>query len=153
MGDGGIKLNKILVIHGPNLNWLGKREPAVYGSQTLADLNKLLTGYAEDNALELKIFQSNSEGQLIDIIQQESTWAEAILINPGAYTHYSYALRDALAGVDLPVVEVHLSNIHTREEFRHHSVIAPIAVGQICGFGFDSYLLGLKAIEGLKGRQ
>jgi 3-dehydroquinate dehydratase-2 len=140
-------LKKILVLHGPNLNWLGKREPKVYGRQTLADLNRLLTEYAEKADLQLKIFQSNGEGQLIDTIQEESAWAEAILINPGAYTHYSYALRDALAGVELPVVEVHLSNIHSREEFRHISVIAPIAVGQICGFGFDSYLLGLQAIQ------
>jgi 3-dehydroquinate dehydratase-2 len=145
-------MNKVLVLHGPNLNWLGKREPAVYGHQTLADLDRLLTGYAEKSGLQLKIFQSNGEGQLIDIIQAESVWAEAILINPGAYTHYSYALRDALAGVDLPVVEVHLSNIHSREEFRHTSVIAPIAAGQICGFGFDSYLLGLQAIKNMQGK-
>jgi 3-dehydroquinate dehydratase-2 len=139
----------VLILHGPNLNWLGKREPAVYGRQTLEDSNQLLIEYAEKNGLLLKIFQSNGEGHLIDIIQAESAWAEAILINPGAYTHYSYALRDALAGVDLPVVEVHLSNIHSREEFRHTSVIAPIATGQICGFGFDSYLLGLQAIRNI----
>jgi 3-dehydroquinate dehydratase-2 len=144
-------LKKVLVLHGPNLNWLGKREPTVYGHQTLDDLNRLLAEYAEKSGLELKIFQSNGEGQLIDIIQAESTWAEAILINPGAYTHYSYALRDALAGIGLPVVEVHLSNIHSREEFRHTSVIAPIATGQICGFGFNSYLMGLQAIQRMSG--
>lgn len=146
-------MTKILVLHGPNLNWLGKREPAVYGYRTLDDLNHLLTEHAEKFDLQLKIFQSNGEGGLIDKIQEESGWAEAILINPGAYTHYSYALRDALSGVGLPVVEVHLSNIHSREEFRHTSVIAPIAVGQICGFGFESYILGLTALRNILGKQ
>jgi 3-dehydroquinate dehydratase-2 len=138
---------QLLVIHGPNLNWLGKREPGVYGSQTLDDLNQLLMKTAEDFQITLKIYQSNSEGRLIDTIQAESEWAQGILINPGAYTHYSYALRDALAGTGLPVVEVHLSNIHKREEFRHISVIAPISAGQITGFGFQSYVLGLQALK------
>lgn len=140
---------KVLVLHGPNLNRLGQREPEIYGSMTLEDLNRMLRATAQDLKLELKIFQNNSEGALIDQIQEESDWADAILINPGAYTHYSYALRDALAGVNLPVVEVHLSNVHKREEFRHQSVIAPIAAGQIMGFGFESYLLGLRAIKAL----
>lgn len=140
---------KVLVIHGPNLNWLGKREPEVYGSGTLEDLNRLLEATAGELGMELKIFQSNSEGALIDRIYEEAAWAEGILINPGAYTHYSYALRDALAGAGVPVVEVHLSNIHKREEFRRQSVIAPIAAGQITGFGFESYLLGLRALKSL----
>ena len=142
-------MQKVLVLHGPNLNWLGKREPAVYGRQTLADLNQLLLDDARELQMELRIYQSNSEGQLIDHIQNEAAWAEAILINPGAYTHYSYAIRDALAGVGLPVIEVHLSNIYAREEFRQHSVIAPIARGQIAGLGFESYRLGLRAIRNL----
>ncbi len=142
-------MQKVLVLHGPNLNWLGKREPAVYGSQTLADLNRILLDDARELQMELRIYQSNSEGQIIDRIQDEAAWAEAILINPGAYTHYSYALRDALAGVGLPVIEVHLSNIYAREAFRQHSVIAPIARGQIAGLGFESYRLGLKAIRNL----
>jgi 3-dehydroquinate dehydratase II len=146
-------MTRVLVLHGPNLNWLGKREPAIYGSQTLDDLNRSLDEAAGKLGMELKVFQNNSEGELINIIQAESGWAEAILINPGAYTHYSYALRDALAGIGLPVVEVHISNIYTREEFRHHSVIAPIAVGQISGFGFESYILGLKAIGGVVAKK
>ena len=141
---------KILVLHGPNLNWLGKREPAVYGARTLEDLNQGLQNFARDHGLELKIFQNNSEGALIDAIQAEAEWAEGILINPGAYTHYSYAIRDALAGSGLPVVEVHLSNIYAREEFRHHSVIAPVAAGQISGFGFEGYYLGLQALRNFK---
>lgn len=146
-------MKRILVLHGPNLNWLGKREPAVYGNETLTGLNQQLIAKSFELKLELKIFQSNSEGTLIDLLQQEADWADGILINPGAYTHYSYALRDALVSLSLPVVEVHLSNVYTREEFRHHSVIAPIAVGQIAGFGFNSYLLGLTALENILSKE
>ena len=141
---------KILVIHGPNLNLLGTRETDVYGEQTLDDINASLTAQAKEHGVELRTTQSNSEGALVDAVQEARDWADAIIINPGAYTHTSIALRDAVAAVELPVIEVHLSNVHAREEFRRHSYIAPLAVGQIVGFGADSYRLALLAALSLK---
>jgi 3-dehydroquinate dehydratase-2 len=125
---------------------LGLREPAVYGTQTLAEINQSLETVAGSLGVQLEYFQSNSEGALVDCIQASFGQKDGLLINPGAYTHTSVALRDAIAAVGLPTVEVHLSNIHKREAFRHHSYIAPVALGQICGFGADSYLLGLQAL-------
>ncbi len=137
---------KFLVLHGPNLNMLGKREPKLYGTRTLNDINSLLEKLAAELGCTLSIYQSNTEGELIDVIQAAVADCDGILINPAAYTHTSIAIRDALSAVGLPCVEVHLSNIHSRESFRHTSLIAPIAIGQICGFGSDSYLLGLRAL-------
>ena len=138
-------MTKILVLHGPNLNLLGTRERSIYGHVTLETINRELVDAAgADN--EVRTIQSNHEGMLIDEIHGARTWADGLLINPGAFTHYSYALRDAVAGVALPTVEVHLSNVHIREEFRHRSVIAPVCVGQISGFGWRSYLLGLQGL-------
>jgi len=137
---------RVLVLHGPNLNLLGKREPGVYGHRSLSEIDDALTEEATKQRVELRIVQSNHEGDLIDAIHAAIDRADGILINAGAFTHTSVALRDALAGMNLPVVEVHLSNIYAREEFRHRSLIAPVCVGQISGFGWRSYLLGLTAL-------
>jgi 3-dehydroquinate dehydratase II len=136
----------VLVLHGPNLNLLGLREPEVYGLTTLAQINDSLKLMGSKLQVQVQCLQSNHEGNLVDAIHNARGVHEGVLINPGAYTHTSVAIRDALAGVMIPTVEVHLSNIYTREEFRHHSYIAPIAIGQISGFGADSYLLGLQAL-------
>ncbi len=145
---------KVLVLHGPNLNLLGTREPEIYGSMTLEDINSMLRARAEEAQIAVDAQQSNYEGALVDAIQtaQEKGYA-FIILNAAAFTHYSVAIRDAIAAIHLPVIEVHLSNIHQREEFRHHSVIAPVALGQICGFGADSYLAALEiVIRRLKGQ-
>ncbi|MDJ0632207.1 MAG: type II 3-dehydroquinate dehydratase [Xenococcaceae cyanobacterium MO_188.B29] len=138
--------SSILILHGPNLNLLGLREPEVYGSITLDQINNLLKEEGKRLQVRISCLQSNHEGVLIDAIHQARDNHQGIIINAGAYTHTSVAIRDALAGVKVPTVEVHLSNIYQREEFRHHSYIAPIAIGQISGFGANSYLLGLQAL-------
>ena len=139
-------LFSILVLHGPNLNLLGLREPGIYGSETLDNINGLLEQEAESLGVKISVLQSNHEGVLVDAIHSASEQHQGIVINAGAYTHTSVAIRDAISGVNIPTVEVHLSNIYRREEFRHHSFIAPVAIGQISGFGSESYILGLKAI-------
>lgn len=141
----------ILVLHGPNLNLLGQREPEVYGNVTLASINQLLMSDAKDFAVSLSIEQSNHEGVLIDQIHFARERFQGIVINPGAFTHTSVAIRDALAAVAIPSVEVHLSNIYSREDFRHHSFIAPVVIGQISGFGAESYRLGLRALVSFLG--
>jgi len=142
--------NVYLIIHGPNLNLLGEREPEVYGKLTLDDINQQLKDLASELGVELMVEQYNSEGEIIDRIHRaRKEEIDGLLINPGAYTHYSIAIRDAIAGVEIPAIEVHLSNIYQREEFRHKSVIAPVVEGQISGLGLDSYLLGLRALVNL----
>lgn len=136
---------RVLVLHGPNLNMLGLREPEIYGRTTLADINAGLVVLGRELGVEVETFQSNSEGELVTKIQEARGQCAALIINAGAYTHTSVALLDAILAVGLPVVEVHLSNLYKREPFRHHSYIARAAVGQICGFGAESYFLGLRA--------
>ena len=136
---------KILVLNGPNLNLLGKRQPEIYGKATLADIEKQVRALARELGVEVDFRQSNSEGELVTWIQETPGKFDALLINPAAYTHTSLAMRDAISAVGVPTVEIHLSNIHKREPFRHHSYIAEVAVGQIAGFGVQSYLIGLRA--------
>lgn len=138
-------MKKILVIHGPNLNLLGKREPGVYGTTTIATINASLKKLAAAHKVSIETFQSNHEGEIVTKVQDADGHFDAILMNPAAYTHTSVAIRDAVAAVKTPVVEVHLSNIYAREEFRHHSLISPVAAGQVAGFGAKSYELGLLA--------
>jgi len=146
---------KVLVINGPNLNLLGLREKNYYGTQTLEDLENMMYIEAEKLKMDLSFFQSNHEGYIIDSIHDARGKYDAIIINPGAFTHYSYAIRDAISSVEIPCIEVHISNIHAREEFRAKSVIAPACKGQICGFGLLSYILALNAAKTIieKGEQ
>ncbi|WP_129671237.1 type II 3-dehydroquinate dehydratase [Candidatus Chloroploca sp. Khr17] len=137
-------MKTIAVIHGPNLNMLGRREPAIYGHTTLADINAALTTRAEAAGMRLIAFQSNHEGALVDFLQGEGWEADGVIINPGALTHYGLALRDALAALSAPIIEVHISNVYRREPFRHTSVVAPVATGQITGLGWQGYMLALE---------
>ena len=137
---------RILVVHGPNLILLGTREPEISGYTTLDDINTMIAARAAEAGIETAFYQSNHEGDLVDAIQQANHKFDFIIFNAAAFTHYSIAIRDAIAAIDVPVIEVHLSNIHQREEFRHTSVLAPVAMGQICGLGVESYLAALEAI-------
>lgn len=142
-------MKNLLVVHGPNLNLLGEREPEFYGTQTLKNVDELIKVQAEKHGIECRFFQSNHEGALIDIIQENRTWMDGLIINPGAYTHTSIALRDALSAVSCPVIEVHFSNIHRREKFRRRSFVSQVATGVISGFGAAGYTLAVDAIVSL----
>lgn len=146
-------MSNILVIHGPNLDLLGRRQPEIYGSFTLEEINRKIEALARKENIKIEVFQSNHEGEIVDAIGKAKGKFDALLINPAAYTHTSVAIRDAIQAVQLPTVEVHISNIYAREEFRRTSLIAPVATGQICGFGINSYLLGLKAAKDLINQQ
>ena len=140
-------MDKILVIHGPNLNLLGEREPGVYGTDTFESINDEIVAHALGYGMHCEVFQSNHEGEIIDELHLARKKFDGVILNAGAYTHYSYAIRDAIAAIKIPFVEVHLSNIHARDEFREKSVIAPVCAGQICGFGKYSYLLAVDALN------
>jgi 3-dehydroquinate dehydratase-2 len=137
---------KVLIVHGPNLNLLGEREPEVYGTLTLKDLNSKIKAYCLEKKISVKVFQFSGEGDIIDCLHKNRKWAQGLVVNPGAYTHYSYAIRDAIAAISLPTVEVHLSDIQKREDFRKISVIAPVCIGQISGLGWQSYIEGVKLL-------
>ena len=137
---------KILILHGPNLNLLGTREPEIYGSLTLADINSKLVELAAESHTELVCKQSNHEGDLVDALHDACSWADGVVFNPGAYTHTSIALRDAISAIGIPVIEIHLSNVYAREEFRHISMVSAVCRGKVVGFGWRSYALGLRAL-------
>ena len=139
-------MQPVLILHGPNLNLLGEREPGVYGATTLAQIDQLLVELGEELGLEVHTEQANGEGALIDLLHETRKWAHGVIFNPGGYTHTSVALRDAVAAIKIPVIEVHLSNVYAREEFRRRSLIAAVCAGSLTGFGVDSYLLGLRAL-------
>jgi 3-dehydroquinate dehydratase-2 len=136
----------ILVLHGPNLNLIGQREPEIYGSMTLAEIDQRLVAEGEKLGVEVRTFQANGEGDLIDALHDAQDWASGVIFNPAGYTHTSVALRDAVAAINIPVVEVHISNVYAREKFRHKSLISPVSAGKITGFGWRSYLLALQAL-------
>ncbi len=136
----------ILLLHGPNLNLLGERQPRIYGSMSLADINAAVERHVSDRGVTLRCAQSNREGELIDHLHEARAWADGVIFNAGAYTHTSLALRDAIVAIDLPVIETHLSNVYAREEFRHNSLLAPVCLGAIAGFGWHSYILAVDAL-------
>lgn len=142
---------KILLLHGPNLNLLGLREPHIYGSMTLPDINQKMIALAKEFNIDLKCIQSNHEGVLIDALHDAREWASGVIFNPGGYTHTSVALRDAVSAIQIPVIEVHLSNVYAREEFRHHSYLSAVCRGKVSGFGWRSYELGLRGLIDIIG--